>query len=1247
MKDIHIVDIDYSGKKPEYKKEDNVDLSKIPAPWIVPEEGPFYGSSLRILKGGLDLIPGTDFIPVEEVTDLTELTGKGVFLYIEVKDHILASGGEVEVIYQRVGQPVISVKTLLQMLEDMIITGKPVDWDTQVTGKQTSYYPAQHSHDVENKNEVIGYGGLIELLTLFRNDHNQSADKQTAALEKLQTDIYNRLNYIQKLKWGAIMTHSRNYKNPHGIRPVDVDLGNVPNAYTATPQQDSEGKRTDLFSTPAGLARIISETEPVSEDYVMQSEIPFGYYGSGIYLPPPITGSFEGLGGDIENSAFCQEGNGWTVGLIRAYDGRVLNLYYIYNSDVLERDIKISPWLHTYVQYQHPTFKAAGKVPNYVVNGSNSQVMMIGDVNITNAASSPDPSVFLNSFYICEANSTFDPASHQMKKVDLSDMVAQGFVTRPGAWTIAAVGNWVYLIQSINSFDDDNQSYIGTGNSENWQQRLYRMPRKDLTDSSKTTVKFTKVNVSFDNLSRERRVNQPALFLTRCFRDANGKVTQQLSKYSPAVDMAWSHRRRQFIVVPNPNNPRLARVKVIMINYVLRSDATGTQQAYWGSVVADYEWDVESNLWTLSPKFEFYTIDIVNQKITYPSESSRLQNTPGDTLSALSSSYASVCSSWIPGIGPVGLATRTTGVPPYVIVVGQLNPWLDPQRDYDAMGLPINQIDKQGRYTAWSQQFRMRSPFGVSGFPRHFTDLYQLTNTNRQYPIEIFHAEDDTQVTRSFYRITEGGADDNYANRSSLQSDYVVKPIYGRKTNSSFGSVSGLNADVGYVNRPARKDARSRETGVFSWIRRQVYGNQGAVIEFSQITNADGTVSAIKPASDGSIVINLLLDYTLDNVNRVLKVRPNKAKQLRIPRSVYYDLVTNALGNHNATLMDIGVDFYFAATPGSGGDIPWSMYSITYHLKDDPQNTRQIVGIFNWTVASTGADGIRVAKLGAISYPFKTGSNELRPGFANNISVSRMFQLTNAGFWSNITFAVGLSVRARSLQILDVGSGGPANMEMRYQTGLTIKTPSNAASLNIFYTRSNNAVTRSEVTWTAQNPFNEYVSMFRANTEHGWLSGVAAGESGGAMDLMKTADNSKYIMYGATYVEGNWSIFVNADVIPTFDGKAVTAKRTNWDLRDLTDVYKNQTFYIYCVMDGSTAFYEITKILRNHSSSYILVGIVKTDDFGIVTIDRRQSFTISGFPLTRIRDMGVPVSSGAYTEAGTYRFLKRTELYDN
>lgn len=1256
MKDIQIIDIDYSASNLKYKKEDEVDVAKLSSPWIVPEEGPIYGDdTLRVISGGRDLIRGTDWEPVETVTDLSELTGKPVYLYIELKDHILSSSSKLSLVYQRVGKPVISVKTLLQMLEDMVIQGKVVDWETQITGKPSTYYPAWHSHDIKNPNELIGFGPLVELFSMMTWAQEGNGTKITELLKQLQDQVYKELNYVQKLLWGAIMTHSRNYNNPHGIVPKDVDLGNVANYGTATPQQDSDALRGDLYSTPAGLRRVIDESAPNTEEFIIQSELPFGYYGSGIYLPPPITGSFEGLGGDREDSAFCQEGNGWTVGLIRAYDGRVKNLYYIYKTDLRERDANLSPWLHTYVQYQHPVITAAGKTANYVVNGSNNDIVMIGQVDDPANNSGPEDQMFM-----AVSNSTFDPNSHTMKPTNLSDFYTVGELRLCfGQSTVARVGDWIYLIISHATKGDDNL-YPGFGAGvNNYTQSFYRAPYKDLTDKAKDKVTFARVNVTYDNLQRQRRTG-PEMHMVRYTLNSENKVTQGQLNFVPPCDTSDSHRRRQFIVVPNPNNPNLARVRVLSVCY---STATtgGANSSLWADLSINYEWNVSTNTWTLFPEWEFATADVSKSMLVNPSDHWKAWCQSFGQHAQHERSFAWNAGSWIPGFGFVSLASAMGGTPPYVITCSIWNKDYDPLRDYEYMGTETNWWNNLGQHNSFTNQMVLRSPFGVSGFPRFYADLYRIDGKIRTTPFEIFYAEKEDQTQGCFYRITEGGDGDDYSERPTLQSKYIPKKIYGRKTNSSFGTVSGLSYSMGMSNRPKKKDVKSREMGLFTWIRRNVKDNPGVAPELSWKTADWGGQIVIPQETDGSIIINLNLNFTLDPVSKVLFAKPLTSEKLRIPRAIWYDLINNALEGHFASVLDYGVSFYICQDPGTNSDQPYCMFSIVYHLAGSPADTRSIIGLFNWDVASTGADGIKVMRMGAVSYPFtgeKIQQNKLAPPSQSpdNTISTHEHAITPNGTWSSIFQGSGTTVRYAHMEILDYPEEGARNIEQCWFTGIQIGTVGDAQTQRTFFSRRNNTVKMAKSAfWNAQ-AFNQYGWQVQANPQWGWLNGVNAVESGGAIDLMQPWYNDvlglkpaldKYVMLGATYVEGNWSVFINADLGVTFNGYSMMAKLQNWDLRDLTDVYRNQTFYLYCVADGSSARYEISKILRNHSTASILIATIKTDSFGIVTIARRQSFIVSGFPLTRQRDMGVPVSSGAITELGTYQFLKRSELYNN
>ena len=83
---------------------------------------------------------------------------------------------------------------------------------------------------------------------------------------------------------------------------------------------------------------------------------------------------------------------------------------------------------------------------------------------------------------------------------------------------------------------------------------------------------------------------------------------------------------------------------------------------------------------------------------------------------------------------------------------------------------------------------------------------------------------------------------------------------------------------------------------------------------------------------------------------------------------------------------------------------------------------------------------------------------------------------------------------------------------------------------------------------------------------------------------------------------------------------------------------------MYCCLNGSTATYEITKQLRYTSGVQLLVAKVTTNEVGINTIERYCPIAISGFPITRVRETGIPASEGLLSTTGEYKFLKASEL---
>lgn len=1227
MKDIEIVNIDYTGTNSQFKKEDKVDLTKIPGLFIIPEEGPFYGHNAVIYKGGYPLTPDVDYELVEPVADLEQKTGKSVFLYVLLKQHIVDAKGTLDFVYQKVGNPIISIKTLIDSLEEMVIKGKRVDWLSQVSGKPDTYYPAAHKMDISSKEEVIGFGGLVALFMSLTYEAKSNLATASQLLSEIQPIILERLNYVYNLKWNAIMAHFKRSDNPHGATAADFDAGNLANFKTATVQQDIAGDSEQLYSTPQGLKAAILAADPQTDDYISQGELPFSYYGSGIYLPPPITGTFEGLGSDSTNAAFCLENNGWVVGLQRCFDARVRNLYYIYNENINDRTAA-APWLATYVKYEHPVITAAGAEANLILRGSGNDVIAIGDN--TKA-----------KFWISAANSTFDPSAHDMKVLDMS--VPYG-VTGNDGWNgtnIAKVGDWVYVIVSVNAYTGDESAYyVASTPATRWQFRMYRFKYTDLLNPSLTTITPVAVNATFDNVAMDRRTNKVAFFPFKRVGNSSGRLTESMFFFdTPAV--SENHARMHcLMIVGNPANKSQARLRIYVSPLITSIDPNnGTQRLIYRHVCLDYQWDVENNILTLNPEFERLHLDVYANAVNVPAGAGDRSVAPSDFVMLGNTGF-----SYVPGFGGLSIGSQQASGPPFVMAHAKFNRNNDVTRDYEYMGLPNLWRDEKNQSNNYEKLISLKSPFGISSFPRFYSDLYALTNGVRTDPIEIFYAENQNNAQQCFYRICGTGTENDYLARQSIQSKYISQTLYGREPTANYGTVDGLNYQCGMVNRPRRKNASSRQSGLFGYTRNNFFANDNPPYGYSWETKADGSIGRIVERSDGGIIVNLNLDYSIDIANKRLSARPNQSKQVYISSAITKDMVIAALGAHANDLADLNVSFFIAQENGTGGDQPFSMWQAMYHRKTDPGNARIIVGLFTWSVDGNLPDGTRKLKIENMTYPFANGENEFKPGVNTNIIYTGM-SLNGAGYWG-INDSYGLQVRYNHMEILDFESEGPQNLEQIWYPGIQFQTPGNAGTIRVTFRRRNNEITEATVRFDAGQAFNaEYGYQLQANKDHGWISGVNPSVSGQAMNLMARVGTTGYVLLGATYVDANWSVFINSEVTSTFHGMNVPAKQGTWDLRELTDLYKNQTFYLYCVQKASIAQYEVTKVLRPPSPTVLLVGIVTTGEEGITSIERLQPFAISGYPLSTGRDSGVPVSSGSVIGVGTYKPILRDDLY--
>ncbi|QDJ97278.1 hypothetical protein D6_0118 [Aeromonas phage D6] len=1241
MKDIEIVKIDYSAADPAYKVKEKHVIKDISVPWLVPDQGPYYTTGLRLYNAGTPLTYEKDYIYDTPASELTDRLGRDVYHFIILRDHIVSSATAIDIEYQKVGNPMLGRNQLLQMLDDLIISGKPIDITTSVIGMPETFPSAKHSMDVTKPEEVVGFGNLMMLFSILSGRVAGNGDYVKELLDKLKTDNFKRLDYIQNLQWNAIINHTSRVRNPHGVKADNVELGKLENYKTATPAQEIEGTRSDLYSTPHGLGEIIRETEPDSEEFVFQNELPFSYYGSGLYLPPPISGSFEGLGADIENGTFVQEGNGWVVGLSRMFDGRLRNLYYIYDQG-LDDIPNVGNFRNSYVQYRHPTIDAAGCSATMTMSGSGADVLVVGDQE-------------KNRYWITDPNSTLDPTAHVFKEMDLSVYSNrkdwQYWVNASS--NIFKVGGYFYLMvyNDENIEGIDSTGYV-LANAAGW---LCRCPVADLTNPNKPTMVFQAVNLTYDNLRRERRVNQSAFSIDRWERNANGFTSGLGCRFGSNTVELMSHRRRAMIFCPNPNNENVIAVKILFIVRTVRRTQFGNV-ARQVTMAVDYTFDATTNTLALSPKWKYVTLDEANEIPTNLDQESLNRQWLTAGMVAGNSGRKGIFTfggtrinvSFIPGYGYIGQYSSADGGLPHAICKTLVNPSRDPSRDWEYFQQPTTYIMPNGESNDGTNGISYETPFGFMAYPVWNVDVFNINGVNSPTPVELFMGFSHDKAETFFYRECEPGDGTKYLQRPELKLLSGVTP-YSRQMNSRYGIVKGMHSYMGRVNNPRSRDKYSAEYGCFSvhW-----NGVPAKPPRFTIVPGRNANPSAPVYGPDRGIYIPLICEHEL--ANGVMTVRSTPAGSVYLPAYIWSEWKDRITNGELWPSIDMSVDFYLCAKKDGAPLGRRHSYAVfTYHTTDNPLDIKQVISKFTWDTNGQMPDGTPIMRVSSEQYPFTSGitgnplkpKRDLAPGETNIHLPAASNDVTHQpnGQWSYIDPS---ALSRMSLQVLEYPELGPDQFTIWGYSGWRLSTVSYS---RIFTFNDSNVPSHTANNIKAYSPWTGayvgYGAFQIAHPDYDMCAGLNFNDvGGGAMNLV-VANGGRQILMGSVFSVGNWSVFVNSDVTVTFNGYSMTAVKRNFDLRDFSEKYRDNVFYIYCVARGSKAEYELTHILRHSRGDCLLICKITTGSQGISLIERYQPFAINGSPMTPVRDAGIPYTTGNMFEDGEWNHIKKSELY--
>lgn len=245
-------------------------------------------------------------------------------------------------------------------------------------------------------------------------------------VESLVAEAQNNLN-----------AHVSNRTNIHEVNALQIGFGLVDNFKTATIAQAGEGDHDDLFITPQGYNALATKVfGDFGSSLHHQGINPISSYGSLSFLPPDVSGSFEGSGQRTGNSCgpMIIEDDGTLVGLRYGTTGTTQGLYYFYLPTAEDR-IDSASVIRTNFKYA-PANLPAGAYCTNILNTEPS--VLIGSI----AGSSS------YQWFISITNGTFDATKHSTAYFTLS---SDADVSYFGNYLTAVVTNgYVYIFASLD-----------------------------------------------------------------------------------------------------------------------------------------------------------------------------------------------------------------------------------------------------------------------------------------------------------------------------------------------------------------------------------------------------------------------------------------------------------------------------------------------------------------------------------------------------------------------------------------------------------------------------------------------------------------------------------------------------------------------------------------------------------------------------------------------------------------------------
>lgn len=1181
---------DIHGTEPMNKLIGEKHEIKDKCPWVIPDGAPYFAEAALTTvydQRGAEMLLGRDWFFEGEFAPLVQATGRRICSFIRLSNEILDDNTFVTVDYQTVGAYFVPRTYLNGWLELIRLGQGTLDW-SQVLGVPPSLPSCWHSHSI--KTEI---GDWFEFTAFYTYMEQILRSKTISAVDdfsEVLDEIYARLLETKQTRLTALQAHDSDYKAPHGTNKFDILLGNHPNMRTATHAQELAGTQADVLSTPQGVAELAKTYNFDTGGAMLQSVVPISRYGGEGFIPPNISGSFEGMGSSSCAAGVCLENNGLVMFLVNHFDGRNEGLYFSYMENYKQAP-PTSKITYTGFKYTPPSLTAIGVTPTRIIGGSGSKVIMVGNDSRT--------------WHLSLTNGTFDPATHQYVTCDMTEVnkffgnAAYAAAASQRA-TIHHMGDWIVLAQPYGPNVPESVA-------------MFRVKTADVRKG--VAVKWEKILLTYKDCEDIQYTNVDNLRISNLTRAANNDIL----RFGP-----WTYLQPPTSIVKNGKTATLSCPKTgttdtfyfhVLTNFVSYYNVAPVNNSANSLALMAYEFNPTTGVFKTVERPVPFTIDLVNST---PIERANYATKYYYQWSLLTSG-SGTASGTLVETGEVFVTYPNGGdlFPTFFQIVkhtGVTKPEDLLKRGMSLQNFTVASEHRRGPY--------VQSPTGNGTYPG---------SVGYEADGEIFGALDPATSTRKvYYRAVTGGYEIRPSVSNLVSGTMLSRPLTNIAYEANIDQAQGLIFATGSAAELTAGGVECGNTSLSHCAWSSTYATWQPAL------------AAFRAADENNLLLSFPRTYT-----RVLDIPSKKAtykgETFYGIRQAIKDKMLGFVPLPNQTARSWAFEMAILGNESGGMFKGLNLGLASVYWIDVATSLARVQHVlFRPVVEAPNADHPSCYLITDIEVLHKPAHMKI----VANVTPAGAF-IPNLGYKLRPMLSFyrdGTTLKVYNPGAFSIATNGTTvRMLSIYDVDMTAFNLSNIYTDQPGWNSSDygGVIPKVGVTDLGQNGTPPDATAINGSNPLSYVN------TGGAANILhKTVGGVvTHYMVGSVYPATGWVIYFPENVQLIVHGAIYKMPGGSIDLRDVDVAPQNKVYYIYATVEDNKPKYVLSTVKLRKSGNLLLVGTLTTNDKQILNITRLQPIMIGGYQLSYTREGGViPLSTGLPQDQGTFNFLKQAEL---